>query len=366
MAEKRKTPESPGPGKATTKKTVLKKASASPAKKAAAKKTAAAKPVRKPAAKKTSVRKPAARKTTVKKTPVKKTTIKKTAAKKPAVKKTAVKKTAKPARRKSPATELEKLAKRELAARVPAGEAPAYPSDAASVMQVEASKFEIEFREAAPRPAPTGPPPMARQLDQEYGETGLHLLVRDPDWVFAYWEIAPATREQMRIHDKRLVLRWYDVTDLAEFTGFNAHSAFEVTVHYPSCSWYQQMPEPNRCWCAELGVRDHTGYFTPICRSQTVRTPPKEMAPDTLPMEWIFVDPNNPRRIFRIPAGVSIRDLLAAQNISEEILREIRIPEGLSREEVKAYYEDLFGPNFSSWLMSLSSAGSVPPWEQRK
>jgi hypothetical protein len=339
------------------------------AKKATAQKTTAKKTTTKKIAKKTSAKKTTLKKASTKKTATKNSTVKKTAVKKTGVKKVAIKRSSVGRLRKAPTRKPKVTGGQQQAQRAATGqdaaEAPKGYAESASMMQVESSKYDLEFRDAVPQPVPVGPPPMARQLDQEYGETTLCLLVRDPDWIFAYWEIAPEMRDQLRVHEKRLVLRWHDVTDLPEFNGFNAHRTFEVEVRYPSCSWYQQMPEPNRCWCAELGVRDHTDYFSLICRSQTVHTPPREVAPDNLPLEWIFVDPSNPRRIFRIPPGVSIRDLLAANNISEELLREIRIPTGLSQDEVSAYYTDLFGPKFSSWLMSLSRPGSIPPWEQK-
>jgi len=53
-----------------------------------------------------------------------------------------------------------------------------------TITDVESTKFEIAPPEM---PAPTVQQP--RELPKEYGETKIVLLVRDPEWVFAYWEI---------------------------------------------------------------------------------------------------------------------------------------------------------------------------------
>jgi hypothetical protein len=244
--------------------------------------------------------------------------------------------------------------RKELARKPHAG----YPTDSKAMFNVEARKFELEQpSEQAPR---SYAPP--RELDSFYGDTCIYALVRDPEWLYVYWEIANDTRAQFGIeygrHSKHLALRWHDITDLAEFNGFNAHKYFDVDVTDDISAWYQRMPEAKRVWCVDFGIKEPDGSFTLVCRSHHAPTPPMEMASDELPLDWVFVDPADPRRIFRIPAGASIREILKAANIAEELLRRLRLPAGLSLEEKRRFYENLVGQELSSYL--LAQPGGAP------
>ncbi len=37
--------------------------------------------------------------------------------------------------------------------------------------------------------------PGAEKLPEDYNSTSIHLLIRDPQWAYVYWSVAPATRE---------------------------------------------------------------------------------------------------------------------------------------------------------------------------
>src|ERR1043166_5379697 len=59
-------------------------------------------------------------------------------------------------------------------------------------------------------------PAPQRELPLEYGDTKIVLLVRDPEWIFAYWEVNDATRQELRIpregHSRRIVIRCLNIT----------------------------------------------------------------------------------------------------------------------------------------------------------
>ena len=66
-----------------------------------------------------------------------------------------------------------------------------------------ASKFRTELPVPKPRPLPT--------LPSSYGESHLLLLVRDPQTLFAAWDIAPSTIEALK---SRLGRRGFAVSTL--------------------------------------------------------------------------------------------------------------------------------------------------------
>jgi len=133
--------------------------------------------------------------------------------------------------------------------------------------------------------------PMGWQLPGQYGEDKLALLVRDPWWLFAYWEVTEdcqrRAREQLAkrntSHDKT-VLRVYDLTG----TDFAAPSSFfDIELNVMANNWYIDVGRPDRSWGAELGLRGADGSFVALVRSNVVRTPRYGIS-DVLDEEWML------------------------------------------------------------------------------
>jgi hypothetical protein len=195
-----------------------------------------------------------------------------------------------------------------------------------SVVEVQAQKYGSETP-ARPESFQASSPPAPRELDRFYGDTKLVLLVRDPEWIFAYWEIGPDTRELFGIprdrHNKTMLMRWYDVTSLPQFTGSNAHRVMDIQVNDIAVSWYQKMPAANRSWCADLGIVDERGVFIPICRSRVVHTPRNNVAVPGKGEEWALADELRLRQIFEASGGAEIPSTLGseAMRASERLVR---------------------------------------------
>jgi hypothetical protein len=171
-------------------------------------------------------------------------------------------------------------------------------------MEVESRKFDMGLEHETPYPVP----PPGYGLPDFYDETYVRLLVRDPEWVFVYWEIDTKTRERFWIprgaHEGRLILRWYDVTDVPEFNGQNAQRVIETAINDQTSSWYQHLPDPGRYWCAELGVLSSEGEFLCICRSNVVQTPRVTLASPRDYERWMRVGwLLEEREVFEAPAG---------------------------------------------------------------
>ena len=202
---------------------------------------------------------------------------------------------------------------------------------------IELSKFEIEGAQFPSHKPAEGPPPAPRQLDDVYGDTKIALLARDPDWIFAYWEIGPETRDKLKveydINNRQMMLRWYDVTDLAEFTGANAHRVMDIEINGLAISWYQKMPLPMRSWCADLGFTDQSGRFVAICRSQVVSTPRNTVAPARSDEEWMQIEERFFQQIFEASGGFRVPNTFgseAAPHRAEGVLQEFALQVGAS------------------------------------
>ncbi|MFB0527992.1 MAG: DUF4912 domain-containing protein [bacterium] len=131
-------------------------------------------------------------------------------------------------------------------------------------------------------------------LKERYGETKIALLPRDPRWIYAYWEIDEASREEVRrkrgeeiFSKSRLTLRFYDVTDII-FNGRNAHKQFDVKVYSQIGNWYFQAPESGRTYLSDIGLLTEKGEFITLARSNSVSLPKGKIS-EIADEEWMIV-----------------------------------------------------------------------------
>lgn len=128
-------------------------------------------------------------------------------------------------------------------------------------------------------------------LPREYGETMAALLPRDPNWMFVYWEITPASRAGVaRAHGadvfekSRQVLRVHD----AGAAPGGGPAYFDVPVMLEEGSWYVHVQEAGRAYCCELGLVSPSGDFIGIIKSNTVVLPPGRVS-EVMDEKWMAV-----------------------------------------------------------------------------
>ena len=136
-------------------------------------------------------------------------------------------------------------------------------------------------------------PPTDDRLPSSYGENKLVLLVRDPWWLFAYWEVTQARQEEVvrdlrrsGHHDWKTVLRVYDVT---QSSMAKARSFFDIELNFYADNWYIDVGLPDREWMAQVGLRTASGSFFALVSSNRVRTPSFGVS-DVLDEEWMLPD----------------------------------------------------------------------------
>jgi len=145
---------------------------------------------------------------------------------------------------------------------------------------------------------PEAPRRMARTFPQElpsqYGVDKMALMVRDPWWLYTYWEVNNSTVERLKselkdeFYKARRILRVYDVTNII-FNGSNANRFFDIQIHEFANNWYIDAANPGRSWCVDLGLILSDGRFITILRSNVVQTPldgPSWITDE----EWIIPD----------------------------------------------------------------------------
>ena len=137
---------------------------------------------------------------------------------------------------------------------------------------VERAKYELFAA------APAAEAVFRQELPGGYGETGITVLVRDPHWAHAYWEIEPQHLGQAQqaigedAADARIILRIYDITGI-DFTGANARHYFDIVVNARIGSCYLNLGAADRTYCVDIGLKTAKGAFHMLARAQAVHTP---------------------------------------------------------------------------------------------
>jgi hypothetical protein len=106
---------------------------------------------------------------------------------------------------------------------------------------------------------------------QSYGVNRLRLLVKDPEWLFAYWDVDPKSLEALR---SELGNRASALSQLT-LRVFEDRSGGASTFLLPqgSRTWYVPARTAGRAYRAEVGVILPTGEFRPLARSNSVVAP---------------------------------------------------------------------------------------------
>lgn len=133
------------------------------------------------------------------------------------------------------------------------------------------------------------------KLPDRYGVERLVLMVRDPYWLYAYWEISATRQEEFQTHygpdswhSSRAMLRLYDVTGVT-FNGNNANSFIDIPVSDEVDNWHIHVGTPDRELCLELGRIMPDGRFITLLRSNTAYTPRASLS-DRLDEEWMWIE----------------------------------------------------------------------------
>jgi hypothetical protein len=122
------------------------------------------------------------------------------------------------------------------------------------------------------------------EIPDRYNETYLRALPRDPQWLYAYWELSDQTIELLRRHvganvlvASRWVLRVLDVTDVV-YDGTNAWRSIDIDLAPHAMSWYVKVWEPGRSYMLQLGIITPDQKFFSAVNSNAANTPPNAVS----------------------------------------------------------------------------------------
>ncbi len=135
-------------------------------------------------------------------------------------------------------------------------------------------------------------------------------MVKDPWWVYAYWEVNPGREREVRrqlapeeMGGLQSILRVYDVTG-RRFPDEPANHWFDIPLSGLAINWYIHVNAPDHSFMVDLGVLTRTGRFLLLVRSNRVTTP--RFGPsDVIDEEWMTTDEEY-WRLFGMTAGVGM------------------------------------------------------------
>lgn len=149
------------------------------------------------------------------------------------------------------------------------------------------------------------------------------LMVRDPYWLHAYWDVSRATIERVRAslsenwHTASPVLRMFEVN---ESTTTSEQVVRDIEVHGGVNNWYIDVYEPPKSFRVALGYLAANGHFHTLARSNTVQTP-RLGSCDSIDQNWADVAQNY-EKVFALSGGHSENgDALELRELFEERLR---------------------------------------------
>jgi hypothetical protein len=181
------------------------------------------------------------------------------------------------ARRAGPTAAAKKAAGRRPAA-PRTGEAPRARGGAASVEPPPAAvpglseEDQIRAAKFLPRELPKRVFEEERFLFPEsYGQNRIRLLVRDPEWIFAYWDVKPESLEQLAksLGERALALSRLTLRVVDPVSGGSSDILLPPGARW----WYVRTDAARRTYRAELGVTLPSGEFRRLAESNTVVTP---------------------------------------------------------------------------------------------
>lgn len=157
------------------------------------------------------------------------------------------------------------------------------------------------------------------------GRDRLVVMVRDPYWLHAYWELSPQSIQRAQAalsqawHGCQPVLRLFTMTDDGTATPVR-----DIEIHGGVSNWYVDVCDPPQDFRMEIGYRTADRSFYCLARSNVVSTPPAGTR-DALDENWTDIA-ENADRIFAMSGGYSQQG--TSQELQELLEERLRRPMG--------------------------------------
>jgi uncharacterized protein len=191
---------------------------------------------------------------------------------------------------------------------------------------VERSKFDMgvpttDLSAKVPKDLPSG-----------YGKDRIVVMVRDPYWLHAYWEV---TRQGVSRAEAALGQEWHGVKPILRLLDVSARDTTstaetvirDIEIHGGCNNWYIDVANPPRSYRVDIGYLSRQGHFYVLARSNVVTTPRAGIS-DMIDENWADIDAKKADRIYAMSGGFdpSMSSLELKQLFEERLRRPLGSP----------------------------------------
>jgi hypothetical protein len=185
---------------------------------------------------------------------------------------------------------------------------------------VESSKYDVgvptkDLSAKVPKDLPGG-----------YGKDRIVVMVRDPYWLHAYWELTRHAIQRAEAalgqewHTARPILRLLDVSS-QDTTSTAESTVRDIDIHGGCNNWYIDVSNPPRSYRVDIGYLARSGRFYILARSNVVSTPRAGVS-DVIDENWADIDSKKADRIYAMSGGFDpTASSLELKQLFEERLR---------------------------------------------
>ncbi len=187
-------------------------------------------------------------------------------------------------------------------------------------------------------------------LPAGYGKDRIVVMVRDPYWLHAYWEL---THQSIQRAEAALGQDWHTAKPILRVVDVSAHDTTstseatlrDIEIHGGCQNWYIEVQQPPRSYRVDVGYISRRGQFYCVSRSNVVSTPRANVS-DTLDENWSDIDPKQADRIYAMSTGFD--------------------PNTASSLELKQLFEERLRRPLGSPAVSSFGSGAIAPEKARK
>jgi hypothetical protein len=181
---------------------------------------------------------------------------------------------------------------------------------------------------------------------ESYGQNRIRLLVRDPEWIFAYWDVKPQSLEELAksLGERALALSRLTLRVVDPVSGGSSDILLPPGARW----WYVRTDAARRTYRAELGITLPSGEFRRLAESNTVVTPRVGPSPERARRRMSYRDASELAPAAAAAAGHADREAdLAPEPWEAESVDGAAAPSGKGRSS-RGGASDAFGPGGAS------------------
>ena len=117
-----------------------------------------------------------------------------------------------------------------------------------------------------------------RNLPRSYGDTKIVVLIRDPLWIFAYWEVSDYKKHEFELN---YGIKWSETNPALKVVNITENNFYYINIFDEfTDNWHLKVGSPKTTLFLELGRILPNNLFVSLCRSNTVTTPANAISED--------------------------------------------------------------------------------------